>query len=433
MRRADSVFYKAQKSFWGWAVYKMIDNEGVGGLTKVDKKFIAFVNRYMLEIAVAVAVAVSLVIRFNSLSYVSGDFVQFLQPWFLEIKEHGGLLALGRSIGNYNISYMVLFSLLTYLPLEPIVSIKLLSIVFDYIGAAVAAMLVGKLLKNKPNARAWSYVTFILILFLPTVILNASAWAQCDFIYTTFLLLCLYYLIDRNYIPAFVFFGVAFCFKLQAVFLLPLLVLLYFREKRFSILHFLIIPGVFLVSTLPAVLMGRSFWEILSIYLGQTNYDKEINVDYPSVYYLMTENYDFFKIPGILFTMVVLALLLFVVLHYRLNIRGENLISTGMLIVLVCVVFLPCMHERYAFVADVLSVIYFVVKRKKVYIPLAINVISLLSYDTFIFGTSIVSFEILALANLALLVLVAKDVFYDLRAASIHQKMRFRGKLPMQR
>lgn len=391
-------------------------------IRKADKYIIAFVQKNIFTILLAAATVVSVVIRYANIDYVSGDYVNFLKPWFLTVKANGGLRSLGYSIGNYNISYMVLFSLLTYLPFEPIVSIKTLSILFDYAGAFTAGLLVNKLLGGVRRAKIWAGITYIIVLFLPTVILNSSAWAQCDFLYTTFILLCLYYLLNYSYTAAFVLYSIAFCFKLQAIFFLPVLIILYFTERKFSITKFLWIPFILFCSTLPALLMGRPIKDVLNIYWGQTSFDYQINVDYPSVYYLMAENYKFFKIPGVLFAMVVLGLTAFLVIYWRLQIRGGNLISFTVLIVMLCVVFLPCMHERYAFIADVLSVVYFIVKRKKIYVPITINLLSLLSYDTFIFGTSIVPFEVLSLVNVALVAILFMDVFADLKKDSRKRK-----------
>jgi Gpi18-like mannosyltransferase len=66
----------------------------------------------------------------------------------------------------------------------------------------------------------------LAVLFTPTVILNSSFWGQADAIHTTFLLACLYFLVTRREIPAFIAFGVAVAFKLQAIFLAPLLLIL---------------------------------------------------------------------------------------------------------------------------------------------------------------------------------------------------------------
>ena len=89
---------------------------------KFDVWFIAWIRRNILRILLAAAVAASLAIRIFNLGYISRDFTDFLLPWFNEIKAQGGLVSLGQTIGNYNVLYMFLLSLLSYLPIDPLYS-----------------------------------------------------------------------------------------------------------------------------------------------------------------------------------------------------------------------------------------------------------------------------------------------------------------------
>ena len=65
------------------------------------------------------------------------------QPWKCGMKTSAALAAgvpFARDVGNYNMLYRTLMAAISYLP-NPLVSIKLVSILFDYIGAAAAALL----------------------------------------------------------------------------------------------------------------------------------------------------------------------------------------------------------------------------------------------------------------------------------------------------
>ena len=72
---------------------------------------------------------VALLARFAFFAYPSGDYTQFLQPWFEELKAAGGLAAIGLPVGDYMVTYLYILALLTYLPLPGIVSIKIVSCV----------------------------------------------------------------------------------------------------------------------------------------------------------------------------------------------------------------------------------------------------------------------------------------------------------------
>lgn len=63
----------------------------------------------------------------------SGDYIDYLHPWFEQIKQNGGLNAIGMPVGNYMVSYIYLLALLTYLPLPDLFSIKLVSILGDVV------------------------------------------------------------------------------------------------------------------------------------------------------------------------------------------------------------------------------------------------------------------------------------------------------------
>ena len=63
------------------------------------------------------------------------------------------------------------------------------------------------------------------MILLPTVVMNSSIWGQCDAIYVTFCVGSVYFLIKKRPWLAAAFFGVAFTFKLQAIFFLPVLVM----------------------------------------------------------------------------------------------------------------------------------------------------------------------------------------------------------------
>ena len=72
---------------------------------------------------------IAIFIRKQFMYYQSPDFYGCVQEWFNELKENGGLSALSRNIGNYNPPYLTILALLTYIDVEPIVSIKIVSIV----------------------------------------------------------------------------------------------------------------------------------------------------------------------------------------------------------------------------------------------------------------------------------------------------------------
>ena len=189
-------------------------------------------NHSLLTITIA-----AIVLRALFIPVQSGDYVEYLHPWFLELQQNGGLSSIGRPVGNYMVSYIYILALLTHLPVPDLISIKAVS----FLGDIFLAMYVKKLAFAVWKDEKMSNILYTMILFLPTVFLNSAAWAQCDGIYTAALIACLYYLQKECPHQAMIAFSVAFVFKLQAVFLAPFL-LAVFLQKRIRIRHCFLVP-----------------------------------------------------------------------------------------------------------------------------------------------------------------------------------------------
>ena len=218
--------------------------------------------------AVAVlGAAVMVAVRIPLLSATSGDYIAFVSPWYDHLKNNGGFAAVGDNFSNYNPPYLYLLALMTYLPIPKIVAIKSISIFFDLVMAFFAYRLVAL---RRPG---WlPAVASTAILAAPTVVLNGADWAQCDSIYTAFCLGSMYFLLRRRPFWAAVFFGIAFAFKLQAVFFAPIaiIVLIVQRERLRRIVAAVVIaPIVFVAMLLPALVAGASVSELMAVYPNQ--------------------------------------------------------------------------------------------------------------------------------------------------------------------
>ena len=147
---------------------------------------------------------------------------------------------------------------------------------------------------------------------------------------------------------------------------------------------------------LPAVFFGRPFLDIIKIYADQTDYGKQIQMNYPNVYAFMcngqsVENYYLLKPLSIVLTMGILAAGLFLVLHKKVDLtkRGK-LMMTGVWTSFTCLMFLSSMHERYSYLLDILLIAYFFMTLFANYEALTLGQtsiinIALYAYVTFIF------------------------------------------------
>lgn len=342
---------------------------------------------------------VGLLCRLSLLDFRSTDARGSLLPWFQTIQLNGGFAALREQTGDYNIPYQTIIAFLTYLPGEPLYLIKFVSFFFDFSQALVCGGFAMALLGRK-SVSLFAMV-YGVILLLPTSILNSAAFAQCDSIYSTFALLCLWMLYRRKWIPAYFFFGIAFAFKQQVIFLLPFLLFHYVMIRRYTILHFLLIPGALYLLCLPAICLGRSWLDPITIYISQTKSYPSMWLNFPSFWSLVGNDYGLNKI-AILSTFAILIFGCFMLLKKRIPlVRPGWFIKTTAWVMWTCLLFLPAMHERYGYLLDLVLVLVMLTDRSCWVFPAVTLVTSTLTYGYFLFGNSGPSIQFLSLLYLS--------------------------------
>lgn len=380
----------------------------MGKISKLEKKLLSWIEKNIDILMVISIILIALVVRYFLLSYESKDYLNFLQPWFYEMKDAGGLSGLANYPGDYNVPYMVIMALLTYLKVNPLISIKLVSIFFDFL----LAFIIGKFvydIRDDKNKSLSAILAFGITLFLPTVLLNGAFWGQCDVIYTTFLVLAFYFLYKENMLLSFISLGISFAFKLQFIFVLPVYIILYFRKKSFSILYFLIIPLVDIILCLPAIIAGKPLLECLLVYFNQLSSYSKLNLNFPNLYSLITGDAYYLSKLGIFFLIVILAFLLFYIIKKKIIFNTENTLLLTILSILLCTFFLPHMHERYLFAADIFSLLYSLIYNRNYLVTILISFISVVSYAMFLFSSYLIPSYLLAFIFLFLILYLIKD------------------------
>lgn len=324
---------------------------------------------------------------------VGGDLELCLRPWFEEMKAGGGLVALGTYPGNYNAPYMTILALLTYLPVDPGVSIRVVSYGFDFLLAGAAVLLAKELLKTKlmteKKRDGTLMAVFCLTLFLPTVLFNSGMWCQCDVIYATFAILALVWLCREKYVGAVLLLGVALAFKLQAVFLLPVFGIVWFLkwgrkgEKKFWLANFLWLPVPNIVLSMPAMIYGMPLKKLVTVYLEQTeNFGNGLTMNFPNVYVFLPDGVDeglFCKV-GVLVALFLLFGVMLVCVRRGRRVTARFVVELAITTLMVAVAVLPGMHERYFYVGEVLILIYVVVLRREYWALVATQVIFGMKY-----------------------------------------------------
>ena len=337
-------------------------------------------NEYLMDstqrvIATYALLITAFVLRGICLDYQTLDYQDFLSKWVEYYRVNGGVKAFAAPLGNYNIPYMYFLCLFSYLPINDLYLIKLLSMAFD-VGLAYAVMkLIGRV-SDDPNMKLAGFFT---ALFLPTVILNGSLWAQCDSIYAALALLGLWLALDKRPVLSVLCFTLSFGFKLQAVFILPIMAVLLFT-KKYKAWHLLLFPAFYIALVIPAVIMGKPFMETLTLYLSQTgSIGSGLNYNSPSVFALLKNVADEVAAAntGIIAAFVFMLIILALCFIRRKTMNDKTIILAAALLSLGIPFLLPHMHDRYFFLADVLTATL-----AFVYLPWGIPLAVLAQFDS---------------------------------------------------
>lgn len=287
--------------------------------------------------------------------HVTLDYQNFLSRWVAYFRENGGFSALRDPVGNYNVPYLYMLAVLSYLPIPDLYGIKLFSVLFDVL-LAWGGLRLAKLLTQTECA---PLRTFAVLLLLPTVILNGACWGQCDSVWAALSLLALACALEDRPVQSLSLLALAFSFKLQAIFMIPLWCALWFTG-RIKFRHLFAFPGAFALSVLPALLLGKPIWDILSIYLDQAGDSvswKTVNYNSPSGFALLPHQSEpalwVPKLAIILAFLFMLGILALLFLH-KSSVDSVSLVLAGTALSLGIPFFLPYMHERYFFLGGVL-------------------------------------------------------------------------------
>jgi len=365
------------------------------------------------RVFLVLGILLALGLRFALLGFESGDYGMFLSRWYDFIKARGLLGAFRHSFSNYPPLYLHLLAFGTLLPIPKLYAIKAVSIVFDFVAAAAAYGIV----REEHRGSLAPVYAFLVVLFAPTVFLNGAFWGQCDVIYCSMILISLYLLMRKRHGIALVAYGLAFAFKLQSAFILPVYVLLWLgREFRFR--QFLWIPLVYFVSIVPSLLAGRPLLDLLTIYLRQAE-GRSLTMQAPNFYQWFPRADRHFALlnpAGIAFAAAVVLVLFFAI--YR-GLKGKRidrrtLLQISLLSALVVPFFLPQMHERYFFLADVLSIVYAFYYPQHFFVPIVVILSSTFSYFPFLFRATFVNLPYVAVVMFIMVVFVAYDVLVKL-------------------
>lgn len=357
-------------------------------------------RKYIYIVLLLLAGAAAFGIRWAGIEHITADFETCLIPWSAAMKTGYGPGILLEYDGDYNMPYVTVLWLLNYLPGRTIVKVKLFSVLFEYLGA-IAAGLITAHFAEEGKKGLWFTAACTAVLFYPSAILNGAWWGQCDFIYVAFLLFMILALLKRHYGWAMVLLGCAFSFKLQAVLILPVLLIFWWKKRSFSCLYFLLVAVMMELLCIPAILGGYSPLIPFSVYTRQLGRYPYMYVFYPNFWALFRDaRYYIFSSVAILSILAGLGVFAVAVIRKRTEISERQWLEFALWSTFFMMCFLPCMHERYGMLVEILAIIYAFLNRKTWWNALIIGAGSFIAYLQVTFAQDILSDRWIAMAYL---------------------------------
>jgi len=284
-------------------------------------------------------------------------------PWYEHILAVGRVRVFSAPFGDYNPPYLYLMSLTTLLNgwVSPLLALKLLSMaIVGLMGGALFA-----LLRVAGQARGYALMCAVLLFAVPSVIMNAVLLGQCDALWVAPCLLAIGAVIQRKPVPMLVWCGIAVAVKLQAIFLAPF-ALGALLSMNWRWWHFGVPALAYLACLAPCALMGWPLHDLLLIYFKQTeSFGIQMNFNAPNMW--LPPVYFKWVNPPLDFRIAEgLALLsgLWIARKTAVaRVRPADVIALALVSAIAIPYFLPAVHERYFFLADVLALALFAVER----------------------------------------------------------------------
>ncbi|KQN90622.1 hypothetical protein ASE95_14300 [Sphingomonas sp. Leaf231] len=339
-------------------------------------------DRYILLGAVAL-------LYVTCIPFSNGDMRAHLVPWTRYLLDHGRFAALADNFSEYSPPYLYLLSLASRAEatIGVVAVIKLVAIAGTLLLAGAITTMLGSCQRRAGDTRCVATCGGVVMLCLPTVIANGPVWGQCDALYTAFTLLAIAAFVRGHAALAMAAVGMALAFKLQAIFIAPLvLAMLLAGRARWWMLT--IPPAVYATAMLPAWIAGRPARDLALLYIAQGQYFHDLARSVPNVWQilraLVTIPYELGVAIGL-----AAAAAATVTLAWRARRHLDdpaNLLLTALAGAILVPYLLPKMHNRYFFMADVLALAYAFIRpsARTFRIVVLTQIGSLLAYATFL-------------------------------------------------
>lgn len=119
-----------------------------------------------------------------------------------------------------------------------------------------------------------------------------------------------------------------------------------------------------------------------------------------------------FGIVGIIIILLIYAITAIKILYNKISLKDVDIIELGVWSVMVATFFLPRMHDRYAFSAEILSLIYLLIQKdkKSFIIFIGLMLVTLNGYIAYLFKIEILNIKFASIINTFNLIFISLDI-----------------------
>jgi Gpi18-like mannosyltransferase len=336
-------------------------------------------------VSIGICAIVWAIVFLPALPFSVSDFNLHVKPWLDYIRSHGGFLALSDDFSEYAPPYLYLLTAATYLhlPVDDQTLVKLINAPFVFLMSWV----VFKICRHFEVSRNGAVAAACGVFVLPTVGVNAFVWGQADTIYIPFLLLSVLLTLACRPYWAVASFAVAVSIKLQGIFLAPF-ILSMILAGHIPWRATIVAPIVYAMSLLPAALVGRPIWELVTIYLRQGGYYHKLSMNAPNPYFFLDRILGASRVGFVYKAGTILGLMLASIVGGSISLLGfgrraisdRAILQVAMLSMIAMPYVLPKMHDRFFIGADLFAYALACVDRRFLWVAVAMQISSSLSY-----------------------------------------------------
>ena len=198
---------------------------------------------------------------------------------------------------------------------------------------------------------------------------------------------------------------------------------MWLNNRTVKIWHLLFVPVVYMLMNVPALIAGRSLFDMLATYYAQSGYYAFGTLKFPNLYVFLNEtegnlhHMEELGGFGICFSMILLGALAYYLYAKKRRLDDTMVVTIAILSLSLALYTLPHMHDRYGFLVDLLAILYAVQRPGKAFVAVGYITISLFTYMAYLTDITLIPDPVLALLLLGLDVYVGYDLHCQLNEA----------------